>query len=293
MTLCMAWSRNGEISFASDSRLTNAYKQVITDIATKIFTIDVRIISKNGRILLLNVKYGMCFTGSYLNGSILGDTIGELLSSLRMNVEDKIDAHTIASMAFEIYQDVCTHLMQINNKEGLSSMWLAGYCPIQNKHRLFKFSWRYQKYGDGIEFYMEEEPFAEYLIFMGDGDAIEFAKTIKARVDFSKGYTEYHLLKDVIDNLKIPTVGGAIQTGHLLNGQFSTFGMVDYEIVSLSDGTAYYVKPVYTFRGIPLTRAMESISHVSIDTGKVSMAPFTEKQAELEKEARLRNEEEK
>jgi hypothetical protein len=34
---------------------------------------------------------------------------------------------------------------------------------------------------------------------------------------------------------------------------------------------------------------MESISHISIDTRKISMAPFIEKQAELEKEAKLMN----
>src|SRR5689334_20124544 len=147
MTLCLAWTRSGEISFASDSRLTNGYKQTITDIATKIFTINVNVISKEQNSLLLNLKYGMCFTGSYLNGSILADTIGELLSSLMIKQGDLLDASTIATIAFGIFQDVSNHLMQFNGKEGLSAMWFAGYCTTQQKHRIFKFSWRYAKYG--------------------------------------------------------------------------------------------------------------------------------------------------
>jgi hypothetical protein len=289
MTLCIAWTRQGEISFASDSRLTDGYGHVITDIATKIFTIRVNITTKDRRTLLFNLNYGMCFTGSYLNGSILADTISELLSSLMMDREQKIGADVIAQIALEIYKDVSIHLMNKNGIGGLSEMWLAGFCPKESRNRLFKFSWAYGIGNVGIDFTMKEELLEDPIIFLGNSNATSFANQNKYKIDFSKGYTEYHLLQEIIDLRDIHTVGGAIQTGHLLNGNFSLFGMVDYEITNLSNSTLYFVKQVYTFRGIPLVRAIESVEGVSINTSKISMAPFTEKRQVLELEVKQMN----
>jgi len=75
MTLCIAWLRQGEISFASDSRLTDGDGHVITDIATKIYSIGVKITSRDRLRTYFSQQYGLCFTGSYLNGSLLADTI--------------------------------------------------------------------------------------------------------------------------------------------------------------------------------------------------------------------------
>jgi len=290
MTLCIAWTRKGEISFASDSRLTDGVGNIVTDIATKIFTIHVRITNHDRRALLFQANYGLCFTGSYLNGSILADTISELLSSLRMNKDERIGAEVVAQIAFEIYKDVSAHLMSINGPRGLSEAWLAGCCPLKGVHRMFKFSWQYSGDNETIDFIMTEEAWEKGSIaFLGDSTAVSFAEEIKGKVDFAKGYTEYHLLKEVIENEDIQTVGGAIQTGHLLHGDFSLFGMVDYEIDTMPGTEFSFVKPVYTFRGIPLTRAIKSVNHVAIDTNKISMAPFSEKEQQMKQKANEMN----
>jgi hypothetical protein len=287
MTLCLAWMRKGEISFASDSRLTDSNGQIATDIASKIFTINVTIYSEAKNIIRLNNRYGMCFTGSYLNGSIMADTMGELLSNLVMPDDQTIDAETIIKIGFEIYQDVSNHLMSIHGKNGLTTMWITGTCPKEKRNLIFKFSWQYSDDGQAILFTMEEALFDEQLIFIGDQAATEQAGQLKHKIDFSKGYfkdnyTEYHLLREIINNPEIPSVGGAMQTGHLLRGQFSTFGMVDYEIVAIPDTSLYIVKNIYTFRGIPLVRAIETINTLTINTRKLSMAPFTEVQQQLQ-----------
>lgn len=294
MTLCLAWARRGEISLASDSRLTGPFG-ILSDIATKIFTVRVQVTSPDGQKIFFQDAYGLCFTGSYLNGSLIADSMGELLSSLTLPALHQISAETIATIAFGIYQDISSHLMALNQRGGLSEMWLAGHCPQQGRNRLFRFSWRYTDTGDGISLTMTEEKLADNtLLFLGDQNAINRARELAPRIRFengrfANGYTEYHLLREIIDDPSIGGVGGAIQTGHLIGRTFRLFGMVDYEIDNLPGQEIKWVRPVYTFRGIPLVRAMENGSPVRIQTSKLSMAPFTEKQAALEAEAHRLN----
>jgi hypothetical protein len=88
-------------------------------------------------------QYGLCFTGSYLNDSLLADTIREMISHLVLDDPHAIDAQTIARITFQIYQEVSRHLMAINRRSALTEMWLAGFCPASGRDRLFRFSWQY------------------------------------------------------------------------------------------------------------------------------------------------------
>ncbi|MDO6435749.1 hypothetical protein Q4E93_34360 [Flavitalea sp. BT771] len=290
MTLCLAWGRNGEISLASDSRLTDPQGNVSTDIATKIFTIGVKIFASNRRQVLFNHSYGMCFAGSYVNGSIVADTMSELLSSLVFTDNGPVDADTIAQIAYGIYQDVCKHLMEINRHRGLSDIWLAGHCPQTGRNRLFKFSWELNEQKDGIHFHYVEEDIGNQLLFLGDQVAIARAMELSQQIKFERGiftsgYTEYHLLQNIIEDNKIPTVGGSMQTGHILGNSFKQFGMVDYELWDIPNTNAKWVRDVATFRGIPLARGIESVNAIRVDTSMICMAPFTEKKAALEQKA--------
>jgi hypothetical protein len=146
MTLCLAWKRNNEISFASDSRLSNENGETVSDIATKIFKIRVRINSKESKKELIDLNYGLRFCGSYLNGSILADTISEILSSMEISKKDPITINSIVSIAFSIYKDVSTHLMSIHKSGGLSKVLFGGFCPESNSFRIFTFSWKLENH---------------------------------------------------------------------------------------------------------------------------------------------------
>jgi len=293
MTLCLAWKRGHSISFASDSRLSSADGSVTTDIATKIFKLYVKSYSVEKKELLHDLQYGLCFCGSYLNGSLLADTISEILSALEMKETDTIDAETIMQIAFEIFKDVSTHLMAIHGKYGLANVIIGGQCPKSKEFKIFHFTWQFNEDGNGITFVLKEEIFEDPIIFIGDSSAVKAATELKNSIRYDKApiYTEYHLLRDIIDNKDIKGVGGEIQTGHFVNGNFKTFGMVDYELFPLpGNDKLHWVRGVYTFRGIPISRALDNIKGVTIRTGKIFMAPFTDKEKELEAEARRMNE---
>lgn len=293
MTLCLAWKRGHSISFASDSRLSSADGSVTTDIATKIFKLNVKIYSVEKKELLYDLQYGLCFCGSYLNGSLLADTISEILSALEIKETDTIDAETIIQIAFEIFQDVSTHLMAIHGKYGLSNVIIGGQCPKSKEFKIFQFTWAYKADGTGIDFILKVENFEEPIIFIGDSNAVELAMQLKDKISYDKAplYTEYHLLRDIINNPDVKGVGGEIQTGHFVNGNFKTFGMVDYEIFPLpGNDNLHWVKGVYTFRGIPISRALDNLKNVTVRTGKVFMAPFIDKEKELQEQAKKMNE---
>lgn len=292
MTLCLAWKRGHSISFASDSRLTSGDGTITTDIATKIFKLNVKVYNSEKKELIHDLQYGLCFCGSYLNGSIIADTISEILSALEIKEGERIDAETIIQIAFEVYKDVSEHLMSIHNRNGLASVIIGGQCPRENEFKIFQFSWAYKEDGSGIEFIMNRESFENPILFIGDTNAVEIAMKLKDQIRYDKApiYTEYHLLRDVIENPEIQGVGGAIQTGHFVNGNFKTFGMVDYELFQLpGDDKLHWVRGIYTFRGIPISRALDNIKGVTIRTGKIFMAPFTDKEKVLEAEARKLN----
>jgi hypothetical protein len=293
MTLCLAWKRGHSISFASDSRLVNSESHVVSDNATKIFTINV-LISNNSGAMLFSSKYGLCFCGSYLNGSIVADTIREMLSALQLKQEDAvISGETITKIAFEIYKDVSKHLMAIHGQDGLSQILFGGYCPLKKAFVISQFTWSYSKDNTSIDFLINEEKFESTLICIGDRNAveraIELAKNIEFDGSYKNGYTEYHVLRDIIVDNEVKGVGGAIQTGHFLNADFSSFGMVDYEIVEIPQSQGEMVSSIYTFRGIPLSGAIEAVDGVALSTKKVSMAPFVEKEAQLWAEVQKRN----
>ena len=293
MTLCLAWKRGHSISFASDSRLSSADGSVTTDIATKIFKLNVKIYSVEKKELLHDLQYGLCFCGSYLNGSLLADTISEILSALEIKEADAIDAETIIQIAFEIYKDVSTHLMAIHGKYGLANVIIGGQCPKNKEFKIFQFTWAYKADGTGIDFILKEEIFEEPIIFIGDSNAVELAMQLKDKISYNKAplYTEYHLLRDIINNTDVKGVGGEIQTGHFVNGNFKTFGIVDYEIFPLpGNDNLHWVKGVYTFRGIHISRALDNLKNVTVRTGKVFMAPFTDKEKELQEQAKKMNE---
>jgi hypothetical protein len=161
-----------------------------------------------------------------------------------------------------------------------------------NGVNIYHFNWKYAKYGEGVEFTIEPETFDPSFIAIGDSDATKLADHLSEKISYEKGpqYTEYHLLQDIIDDTDIRGVGGAIQTGHFINGIFRLFGMVDYEIRPVTSGSeTMWVHPIYTFMGMPINTALNADDRFKIDTSRVFMAPFTAKQKELEKEAKRMN----
>ena len=253
MTLCLAWKDNSKYYFSSDSRLRNE-SGIITDKASKIFKINIKILGPSNREnpnaenkILLESSYGLCFAGSYLNGSLLADTMNQVLTNLQgaPNFSD-FSFSNLSNIAFNIYKQVSTQLMEINQINGLSNVLFGGYCIEKSKYIFYEFGF---KVNTQIDFYKNELNDNDFPKYIGDNSAKE--KATELAQNLGTNYSHFHMLRDIILDTEINTVGGDIQTGIFENKQFDTHGILEYHIANNAHNFPE-VKTDFKYRGIKI-----------------------------------------
>lgn len=236
MTLCLAWKMGEEVVFASDSRLKNS-EITASNSATKIFSIDVRIIGASNNedknqseSLLYQSKFGMCFTGSYINGNLLADTISEVLNNVLGSPEiSDFSMKNLTDIAFDIYKEISIRQIEIHKKEGASEVLIGGYCPVSCEFQLYRFFPSTFDNIQGFSFCNETIDINLNPYLIGDREAKEKAELLLLREKENKKYTPFHLLRDVINDSTISTVRGNIQAGLFSNQGFKTCDIAEYE----------------------------------------------------------------
>jgi len=286
MTLCLAWKRGQEIYFASDSRLTDNQKSVLTDDATKIFKVGVEVYgpvrSEEPEIpepLLHHTTFGLCFTGSYLNGSLLADTIEEVLSNLQGTPEySDFSIENLTDIAFAIYKQVSKQLTEIHRENGLTEVLFGGYCPVNSEFKLYKFYPKPLIVGEPLDYEKEEVNLDGQTILIGDKAAKEKAGELLSNLN--RQYSHFHLLRDVINNTDVPTVGGNIQAGLFRPKKFKTYGIVEYSTFE-DDYGMLQVKDSYKFRGLSLDFDDTELRKGNINIKKTFFNPFEHEREEF------------
>lgn len=286
MTLCLAWKQGQEIYFASDSRLTDTQKSVLTNDATKIFKVGVEIYgpvrSEEPEIpepLLHQTTFGLCFTGSYLNGSLLADTIEEVLSNLQGTPEySDFSIDNLTDIAFAIYKQVSKQLTEIHRENGLTEVLFGGYCPVNSEFKLYKFYPKPLISNETLDYEKEELNLNGQTILIGDKSAKEKAGELLKNLN--RQYSHFHLLRDVINNTDIPTVGGNIQAGLFRPIKFKTYGIVEYSTFE-DDYGMLQVKDSYKFRGLSLDFDDTELRKGNINIKKTFFNPFEHEREEF------------
>jgi hypothetical protein len=277
MTLCIAWKNVDIVYFASDSRLTSG-SSVQTDEANKIFKIGVEVYgptSQNSHSqeppLLYRTNYGMCFAGSYLNGSILADTVSEVLSNLQIvpGYSD-ISIDNISSIALGVYRQVSTHLMNRHRENGLSSVLFGGYCLDTNVFKLYHFTSFVSSTTSMVDFKKEEVELMDNPFLVGDTEAKRrYTEIMEKNIS---GYTNFHVLRDVIKDDSVSTVGGKIQCGYFKGNTFRTNGIVEYRIDN--NGDHPMVQADFNFRGLSLNLDANDLRSGDVNIMKTLFDPF-------------------
>lgn len=286
MTLCLAWKRGQKVYFASDSRLTDNQKSVLTNDATKIFKVGVEIYGpvrseepEMSEPLLHQTTFGLCFTGSYLNGSLLADTIEEVLSNLQGTPEHSdFSIDNLTDIAFAIYKQVSKQLTEIHRENGLTEVLFGGYCPVNSEFKLYKFYPKPLISGEPLDYEKEEVNLYAQTIFIGDKSAKEKAGELLNNLN--RQYSHFHLLRDVINNADIPTVGGNIQAGLFEPNKFKTYGIVEYSTFE-DDYGVLQVKDSYKFRGLSLDFDDTELRKGNINIKKTFFNPFKHERDEF------------
>jgi hypothetical protein len=278
MTLCLAWKQGSQIHFASDSRLTDGDGSITTEDASKVFKIGVVIYGpipserpEEKEPLIHQSTFGLCFAGSYLNGSILAGTIEEVLSNIQATPYSDISIENLSNIAFAVYKQVSTQLMQIHCKKGLSRVMLGGYCPITSEFKIYLFSPKELVQGELLDFEKQEIVLADNAYFIGDSPAIK--KAVKLSANLGKNYTYFHILRDIIRDREINTVGGNIQCGLFTPTTFKTYGLVEYSTFEDEYGITQ-VKDSYKFRGLSLDLDDNELRSGNIHIHKAFFNPF-------------------
>ncbi|MCG8311054.1 MAG: hypothetical protein MI975_26945 [Cytophagales bacterium] len=288
MTLCLAWKNRNEIYFASDSRLTDGNHGIVTDNATKVFKVDVEIYgardSSNpdaGEPLIHQTKYGICFSGSYLNGSLLADSIEEILSNIQISPYSDYSIDNLSDIAFAIYKQVSKQITEINGSLGLSEVLFGGYCLMNKDFHLYKFAPLPIQQNTLIDFEKSKIDLTKQTILLGDEKAKAAAKKLLFKINSS--YSHFHLLREIIRDDSIQTVGGNIQSGIFYPSIFKTYGIVEY--TSEEDEWGFLqVRDNYRFRGLKLDFNDSELRKGNLNIHKTFFNPFEDERDKLFKQ---------
>lgn len=232
MTLCIAWKQEQAIHLASDSRLTIA-ENSYADVGIKVLSLPYRILepASQNQTLARGIAYqgelGMCFAGSALNSLMIKESVAAVLQDLQYAPGyTDVSLKGISEFIFKAYrlisQKVCETAI---GHKGIADFIICGQCPSTGSLRAFKFATDMSNVHS-----LEEVLVNSRHEFLGSGAAYVNPNAMPSRnVDYLE------LLRDMICNDSIPSVGGSIQYGTLHNNGFKIFGIAD-----LNNGVHYW-----------------------------------------------------
>jgi len=261
MTLCIAWADSeDELYFAADSRLTLGNSPAI-DSCAKIVRLPVRIRLLGTESSSYEWTIGLAFAGSFITAYTVREILLELLP-LTQVVEEHVkpSLQFVVSVIARVFEDVCREVTESLFEAGSAELLVGGYCPVEEHLRLFHIA--PQRLADGIKF-LSVEKSLETPLFIGSGAAA--ASNLAANVP---NRSLPAVLRDIIRDNDVPTVGGPIQIGKFEGQDFKIFGIQDYEI---RDGQ---VVVQYLYRGVKVRRLVEDLGIPYAHFATSYLAPF-------------------
>lgn len=224
MTLCIAWRQQHAIHLASDSRLTIA-ENSYADVGIKVLPLPYRILEPGtgdnslSRQVAFQGELGLCFAGSAVNSLMIKESVATLLLDLQYAPGyTDVSLKSISAFIFSAYKLISKQICETAiGSKGVADFIICGQCPSTSTLRAFKFSTDINN----------THSLSEVLVtskheFLGSGSAHVDTKTELVR------NVEYlSLLRDVINDSSVPSVGGNIQYGTLHLNQFKTYGIVE------------------------------------------------------------------
>lgn len=226
MTLVIARKKENTISLVSDSRFNYGGLDVF-DFGIKVSAIPVKIYTPYDENQDLTVVYehkiGFAVTGS----TTAAYTVKEYMSGVLTNIQytpgySDLSIKGIANFVLRFYAKICTELSSIFRQDGICEIILAGFCPKLQKCRAFMLSADITDYS--VRYYDKEilESDEDDMVFFGSGKL----EAEKVRLAYPK-YSSLNILRNVIANHEVSTVGGSPQYGEVSTGNFIIKGIME------------------------------------------------------------------
>ena len=246
MTLVVVNRKGNWVSFASDSRISFP-DQGYLDIGIKVFSNPTKVSSMtDGETNMSTVDYsyrvGLAVIGGSINSFLVKDTIYELLQNVQHgSIRNEFSFEEVAKLVHKVYARTTKDLDFLRDAS-LCTVLLAGYCQIDKRVRLFKF----EPYMSDDEIWTTR--YSEFLI----ADGVEFFGSGKKKAielyNLNPNFTPLKILREVIKDKDVPSVGGGMQYGDFLKNNFRILGVEDYEL----DENGKFKDYLYTLRGLNL-----------------------------------------
>lgn len=141
----------------------------------------------------------------------------------------------IAQFVYRAYRTISRTLCAQIFEKGLSTVVLAGYCPVQSKVRAFRLSTDLQNQSSFDEILQDDQEF----VFFGSGSTAANQRIAGlGHVPSSREILD--IVQAVIDDPGISGVGGNLQYGYFKGRSFQTFGIFELD----EEGVHYWRGPL-------------------------------------------------
>lgn len=250
MTLVIAQKNGNKISFSSDSRISFRGISKPFDYGIKVFSVPVKIYSpidsKTGN-QTLNYDYslGLAVCGNAINAYTVKEFICEILQNLQYIpiYEQLLSIDGIATLVSNVLERISRDMGEIFDKDGLCQLVLGGFCPTQEKVKVFWFDFDISNFPITVRY-------SEILKNEGDieffGTGSDEAKNIYAT---NNRLTSLDIIKQVVSENKVDSVGGALQFGEFENdNNFKIFGIAECESVNGNPQDSYQLRGMSLYK---------------------------------------------
>jgi hypothetical protein len=231
MTLCIAWKINNSIHFASDSRakLTNNSH---FDHCIKVVSVPIKILGPIGigdsqPDILYEQNIGMCYAGSFMNAYTLKEIMAQTLSKLQSipGITD-VSMEQLCRLISKFYEFISKKVSYALFEKGLAKFFLTGYCPKDKRIKAFKFEVNVDEDNNELTASFEE--------ILRNNNEIEFIGSgsggARRRYKNITNTNPLSILRDIIKDANINSVGGSIQYGKIDAIDFKVYGIQDYSV---------------------------------------------------------------
>lgn len=230
MTLCIVWRDSpGFLSLASDSRLRLS-DTVFVDIAPKIFPLEVTLFEETGigadaRVQRSpHMRLAACTAGSLASAQALRETLQLALYHLaRVRGSQGPSIAALCTLIEHFYRNVVRSACDKLFARGQVEFVIAGFDPTTATTKAYHFALDAGSYP--IRVRTKELADADFPFVFGSG-----SQAAEAHLAEDPSASPIHVLKKVILDDAVPSVGGPVQFTRVGPDGYVPFGTEDYSV---------------------------------------------------------------
>ncbi len=257
MTLCVLWRSDGRLHMASDSRMSfGAHGHA--DVGVKVMRLPVRVLGTEPDdtghpTVLFERTYGFCYAGSLANAATFKQFVEDLLLDVQYLPEEvPLSFDELCRFLCHFCAKVSTEVVARLTENGRYTFCLAGLCPLNGWLLGARFHLT-QTNGQTHATFEEVARDDGQYVAIGTGSA-EFGAALDGQPATMRGVLL--ALNRVIDEGRVPTVGGDIQYGSFNpDANFTVSGITRISTEEADDRGRHYgpsEQRTFRYRGFEL-----------------------------------------